>query len=146
MRPFFSKIKYLDTMLAVICFLLLLVGLSLIYSTSLNGDRTTFVRQLIYVAAAILLFLFFSFIDFRALTKLSRYVYVLLLVALVAIFPLGQHIQGSTRWFNFKFFHFQPAEFIKIIVILVLARFFALRRGEINIWKNILISFLYVFV
>ncbi|MBU6447949.1 rod shape-determining protein RodA [Patescibacteria group bacterium] len=140
----FSKIRGFDTILAVTCFLLLLVGLALIYSTSVGGSPSIFIRQLVYSAIAVSLFFFFSFFDFRRLAKASRYLYLLFIVLLAALLVLGHVVKGSTRWFNFGIITFQPAEFMKLVMVLVLARFFALRRGEINAWKNILLSMVYV--
>jgi rod shape determining protein RodA len=143
MPPIFSKIKYLDTTLAVTYFLLLLMGLALIYSTSLNGDRSSFIKQLIYLVFAVFLFFFFAYFDFRAVTRLSRYVYVFLFFALVLVLKFGHAVNGSARWFDFKILSFQPAEFMKLVLVLVLARFFAVRRGQINTLRNLLLSFLY---
>lgn len=146
MQNFFSRFKYLDLTLAVTCFLLLLIGIALIYSTTLSGSKSLFYRQIIYAVAAIGLFFFFAYFDFRNLTKVSRYLYVGFVILLLLLLQVGLAIKGSTRWFDFGIFNFQPAEFMKIIMILVLARFFALRRGEINTWKNILLSFVYALI
>ncbi|MDB4940355.1 MAG: rod shape-determining protein rodA [Candidatus Doudnabacteria bacterium] len=146
MNNFFSKIKYLDITVAVICFLLLLVGLSLIYSTSLNGSKAIFYHQIIYSLIAIGLFLFFAFFDYRTLTKQSRYYYLLFVALLGGLILVGRAVQGSSRWFNLGVINLQPAELMKLIMVLVLARFFALRRGEINTFKNVSLSFLYVLI
>lgn len=133
-------------MLAVIGMLLSLIGLALIYSISLTAGAILFYKQLGYWVLAVGLFLLFTYVDYRSLTKVNRYAYIAFIILLVAIFPFGFTVKGSTRWYDLGFFLFQPAEFIKIIVILVLARFFSLRRGEINTWKNILLSLLYVLI
>jgi rod shape determining protein RodA len=146
MRNFLAKIKYLDTTLAVTCFLLLLVGLSLIYSTSLNGSKAVFTHQIIYALVAIGLFLFFAFFDYRPLTKQSRYAYLLFLLSLVALLIIGKAVKGSSRWFDLGIINIQPAEFMKLVMVLVLARFFALRRGEINTFKNFALSFIYALI
>jgi rod shape determining protein RodA len=146
MEGFFSKLKYLDRTLAVTCFLLLLVGLSLIYSTSLNSSKTIFYHQIVYSLVATSVFLFFAFFDFRTLTKQSRYYYIIFVFALVVLLGVGRVVQGSGRWFNLGVINLQPAEFMKLIMVLVLARFFAIRRGEINTWKNLGLSFLYVLI
>jgi rod shape determining protein RodA len=146
MRNWIEKLKHLDVTLAVVCLLLLLVGLTVIYSTSLSGSRSEFTKQLAYAAVGVVLFFGFATFDLHAVTRAARYVYVLLVVMLVAILRIGTDVQGSRRWFNFGILNFQPAELMKIVVVLVLARFFALRRGEINSWKNILISLAYVLV
>lgn len=146
MRSIFYKLRHIDKMLAVICFLLLLVGLSLTYSLSFSGGGLLLVKQLIYVALGILLFLFFCHIDYSGLTKISRYLYLLFIVLLVALFFIGLTVKGSSRWFDLGLFLFQPAEFMKLVMILVLARFFALHRGRINTWKSILLSLVYVLI
>ncbi len=146
MINFFQKLKYLDTTLAVICFLLLLVGLSLIYSTSLNGSKTTFIHQVVYSVVAMGLFLFFAFFDFKSLTKQSRYAYLVFVISLIALLGIGKVVKGSGRWFNLGVINLQPAEFMKLIMVLVLARFFALRRGEINTFKNFALSFIYALI
>ena len=146
MQPIFSNFKNLDALLAIICLLLLLVGLVLIYSTGLNGDRSVFFKQLLYCAGAIFLFFFLAFFDFNSVTKISRYVYLFLVLALLAVLKFGHAVNGSRRWFDLHIFSFQPAELMKIIVVVVLARFFAVRRGEIRDWKNIARSFIYVLI
>ncbi len=146
MNGFFSRFKYLDLTLAVTCFLLLLVGISLIYSTTLGGSKALFYRQIIYALIGIVLFLFFAFFDFRSLTKASRYFYISFVGLLILLLVVGTAIKGSSRWFDLKIFNFQPAEFMKLIMVLVLARFFALRRGEINNWQNIVLSFVYALI
>lgn len=143
MDNIFSKLKNLDITLAVTCFLLLLIGLALIYSTSLNSTLSTFYKQLLYSVIAILLFVFFAYFDFRSLSKISRYLYVFFVLALIVLLGIGHVVKGSSRWFNLGFFNLQPAEFMKLVIVLMLGRFFALRRGEINTWKNILWSLAY---
>ncbi len=146
MRSWIEKLRHIDATLAVVTLLLLLVGLTVIYSTSLNGDTSLFAKQAAYAAVGVVLFVGFATFDLHVVTRASRYVYVLLLVLLVAILRFGTDVQGSRRWFNIGVLNFQPAELMKIVAVLVLARFFALRRGEINSWKNILISLAYVVV
>ncbi|GAC1413328.1 MAG: rod shape-determining protein RodA [Candidatus Doudnabacteria bacterium] len=146
MDSFISKLKFLDRTLAVTCFLLLLVGLSLIYSTSLTSSKTIFTHQIVYSFLAMGLFLFFAFFDYRTLTKQSRFYYVVFILSLIVLLGVGKVVQGSGRWFNLGVINLQPAEFMKLVMVLVLARFFALRRGEINTFKNVTLSLIYVLI
>lgn len=146
MNPIIAKLKHFDLVMAVICFLLLMIGLAIIYSTSLSDNHAIFYRQLIYIGIATVLFFFFAYFDFRLLTRISRYFYLFLFFALVLVLKFGQVVQGSARWFDLKVFSFQPAELAKLVLILVLARFFALRRGQINSWQNLLLSLTYAVI
>lgn len=146
MRSIFFKLKQIDKMLAIVCLLLTLLGLAIIYSISLSAGASLFYKQATYALVGIFLFSIFVYVDYSELTKINRWFYLVSVLLLLGIFKLGTHVNGSARWYNFKLFLFQPAEFTKLVVILVLARFFALRRGEINTWKNILLSLLYVLI
>jgi len=147
MLKFLSRFKYFDLPLQITTGLLIVVGLALLYSTSVAGDTTgTFWRQLVFLALGLAGFFFFSFFDYHTLAKSNRTLYVIFILLLVYLLFFASFIRGGKRWINFGFFNFQVAEFVKIVVILGLARLLYLRRGEINSWGNILWSFLYAVI
>ena len=147
MFSFINKFKYFDIPLQVAMLLLAIVGLTLLYSTTLSsGSNSIFVRQALFLLVGLAGFLFFSFFDYHALAKANRVIYVVFIILLIYLVVLGSHIKGSKRWIDLGIFNFQVAEFIKISVILGLSRLMYLRRGEINRWPNIIWSFLYAFI
>ena len=147
MFTFLNRFKYFDIPLQIVTLLLVVVGLTLLYSTTIaSGSSSIFLRQLLFFAAGLAAFFFFSFFDYHTLAKGNRVVYVVFILMLVYLLVLGSHIKGSKRWIDLGILNFQVAEFVKISVILGLARLMHLRRGEINSWRNILWSFLYAFV
>lgn len=147
MNKLFSKFKYFDLPLQIAMGLLLIAGLTLLYSTTIGGDSSSvFWRQVLFAAMGLVAFLFFSFFDYHTLAKANRVTYVILFILLVYLLLFGSNIKGSRRWIELGFFNFQVAEFTKIAIILGLSRLMYLRRGEINSWKNILWSFLYAFI
>jgi len=147
MRKILSNFKYFDIPLQVATLLLIVVGMALLYSTTIATDSTTtFVRQALFLLLGIGGFLFFSFFDYHSLAKANRIMYVVLVVLLVYLLVLGPHIKGSRRWIDLGIFNLQVAEFAKLAVILGLARLMYLRRGEINRWTNIIWSFFYTFI
>ncbi len=147
MLSFFSKLKYFDIPLLISTLLLSLVGLSILYSTSLSTESTAiFWRQLTFWGIGAVAFFFFAFFDYHQMAKINRAAYVLFIVLLGILLVIGSDIRGGRRWFDVGFFRFQPAEFVKLVVILGLARLLYLQRGAINHWKTIIISFLYAFI
>lgn len=147
MLSFFNKFKYFDLPLQIVTFLLAIVGLTLLYSTTIStGSSSVFWRQALFLLVGLVGFFFFSFFDYHTLAKANRVFYVIFILLLVYLILLGSHIKGSKRWIDLGIFNFQVAEFAKISVILGLARLLYLRRGEINRWRNILWSFLYAFL
>jgi rod shape determining protein RodA len=140
---FLSKFKYFDSPLQWCVLLLSLAGLTILYSTTLSSDSASvFYRQLVFFVIGLVGFIFLSFFDYHTLAKANRIIYVLFVVLLVYLLVFGSLIRGGRRWINFGFFNFQPAEFVKLVIILALARFFYLRRGQINSWRTLIVSFL----
>lgn len=147
MFHFFSKFKYFDIPLLISSGLLLLIGLAVLYATSLSGSTmVVFYRQIIFAAVGIAAYLFFSFYGYQNLAKLHRFVYPLLIVVLLGILLFGRDIRGSSRWIEFGFLRFQPAEFAKVVLILGLSRWLYLKRGQINSWKSIALTLLYILI
>lgn len=147
MGAIFAKLKQFDIPLAMTSGLLILAGLALVYSTSVSsGTMEAFYRQLTFVIIGLTAYVFFAFYNYQNLAKLNRWAYPILILLLVILLFYGREVRGSTRWFNLGFFNFQPAEFAKIVVILGLSRWIYLKRGQINSWKNLSITFLYAFI
>jgi len=144
MVNFLNKFKYFDIPLHIATMLLILAGLALLYSTGVSTDSSNlFFRQLVFLGIGGVAYLFFSFIDYQTLTKNNRLTYVVFVLVLLYLIFFGAAIRGGKRWIDFGIFRFQPAEFVKIVIILGLARLLHLRRGQINSWNKITWSLLY---
>src|SRR3989344_3679565 len=144
MLTFLRKFKYLDLPLLLAAFLLSISGLALLYSTSVSSENLgVFWRQVVFVGIGWLGFFFFCFFDYRTLSRGTRFLYLFSVLALFYVLIFGGQIRGGQRWITLGFFNFQPAEFVKVVVILGLARILYLQRGQINSWKSIFSSLLY---
>jgi len=140
-----AKFRHFDLPLLIVSGLLLLVGLVVIYSTSISGGSLEiFYRQAVFAVIGLACFLVLCFYDYHKLTKQNRVAYLILVVLLIGLLIFAREVRGTTRWFNLGFFNFQPAEFAKLVVILGLSRWLYLKRGQINSWKNIALTLLYV--
>ncbi len=96
------------------------LGLLMIYSATANSGSISMERQMIFVAAGLTIYAIVSNIDYRELKNLIPMVSIAILVALFAVF-LFEPINGARRWIPLGFFNLQPAEFAKVVVILLLA-------------------------
>jgi len=91
--------------------------------------------------------LFISFFDFRLFRNFSYpiiFLYVMVLILLLAVLFFGKEVRGSSSWFSFRGFSFEPVEFAKIVVIIVLAKYFSLRHIEMFRIRHVAISAIYV--
>jgi rod shape determining protein RodA len=77
-------------------------------------------RQMIFVAAGLTIYVIVSNIDYREYRGLIPWISLAVLIGLVAVF-LFEPVNGARRWIPLGFFKLQPAEFAKVVVILLLA-------------------------
>ena len=125
-----------------------LLGAGLITMSSFTGDGTFFNRQLLWIIVSITVFFGLSFIDFRFLRKtwVSVSLFLFSCVSLLTLFAIGKVTKGAISWFHVGFLSFQPADAIKLVVIIILAKYFSRRHIEIANIKHILVSGLYAFI
>lgn len=139
-----QKLKFYDIPLLVVSGLLLVVGLAIQYGISLgDGNLTLFYKQSLYAVGAVVVFILLANYNYQLLTKNNRIIYPILIFSLIYLILLGDPIRGSARWIDLGFFQLQPAELAKVIIGLGLARWLYIRRGEINSWKNVILTFIY---
>ncbi len=145
-RAFSKAITSIDWILVGALVPLIVGGLVAMYS--FTGTEDFFSRQIIWVAISFIVFFALSFVDFRFFRKTGPIVavYLAALMCLVAVLVVGSRIKGAKSWIDFGFFSFQPADFAKLALILVLAKYFSKRHVEIGNIRHILVSGLYVLV
>lgn len=95
-------------------------GLLMIYSATSSAGSVGMERQMIFVAAGLTVYAIISNIDYRELKNLLPMVSIVVLIALFGVY-LFEPINGAQRWIPLGFFALQPAEFAKVVVILLLA-------------------------
>lgn len=128
---------------------LLLVGVGLVTMNSfLPSQNYFFEKQIIWVVLSISIFFILSFVDFRFLRRTSVIVtlFVVSTLILALLFFFGDFVKGAQSRFDFGLFSLQPSDPIKLVVILLLAKYFSRRHVEIANVKHILVSGFYTFV
>ena len=120
-----------------------LMGLVTMYSHV--GDNAFFDRQLIWIVVASLALLVALVPDYRFLRSGNTvfYFYLLMVVMLGLVLVFGEITLGAQSRFNLGFFSLQPADPAKLVLIVVLAKYFAKRHEQIGDFKHIIISGIY---
>ena len=129
-------------------FLLPIVGAGLITMNSFMGETSFVGKQLIWVGLGLALFFLFSFVDFRFLRRTDVLVtlFIILISFLLFLLFFGSSVRGAKSWFQFGAFAWQPTDFMKLVLILILAKYFSRRHVEIRHIKHIAISGLYALI
>ncbi len=122
-----SRKKYDYTLLAAL-FLLIIMGLVILYSTSSYNGEVKFQDAFYYLkkqAFAVLLGVTAMFvtanIDYHLWERFTIPAYLGAIALSVAVLFIGDEYNGSKRWLSLGPFSFQPSEFAKVAVILFLA-------------------------
>ena len=133
----------LDWQLFIPALLISLAGL--ITMNSFSGENYFFMRQSMWLLVSVLVFIAATAVDWRFLRRTGVLVPLFLfLVAILGILlAVGQVTRGVQSWFQVGALAFQPSDPAKIMVILMLAKYFSRRHIEIKNLRHILISGLY---
>jgi rod shape determining protein RodA len=126
----FGGASGVDTPLLLAVMAIVTLGLVNLYSaTSVFADDTQRMRladiyttQIYWIVLGTMLGILVASIDYRSFERLATLAYLSGLVALGLVFVLASNIRGASRWIAIGSFNFQPSEFMKIVLILAIAR------------------------
>lgn len=128
---------------------MLLISLAgLVTMSSLGSENGFFDRQIILLAVSFGVFFVCSLIDFKFLrrTQVIVWIFSLSIALLCSLFFIGTISKGAQSWLNLGFFNVQPAEIVKLVLILLLAKYFSRRHVEIRNIRHIIVSGAYAFL
>lgn len=136
----------MDWWLVGACIPILAAGVMTMYS--FTGDNSFALRQLVWVVVALAAFFIVSRVDVRFLrsTRVLVTLFLVICAALIALFIVGKISHGASSWFSFGLFSFQPSDFAKLVLIVVLAKYFSRRHIEIANFRHLIISGVYAFI
>lgn len=139
-------VGHIDVPLFVSALLITLAGIVTMHAY--GGENTFFERQIIWLCLGLVVFFVFSFIDFRFLRRTSviTLLFGLTVLLLVAVFIFGDVVKGAQSRFDFGGFAVQPAEYAKLVIIALLAKYFTRRHIEIAHIRHIILSGVYAFI
>ena len=126
-----------------------LLAVGLISMRSFGGESDYyFTRQLFWIGISVFVFFSFSLVDWRFLRKseLLAGFFVVASFFLAVLLLLGHSVKGASSWFNLGLFSVEPVDPLKIVIILILAKYFSRRHIAIANIRHIILPSLYVFV
>lgn len=127
---------------------LALTAMGLVTMYTFEGENFFFSRQVLWIGGAIFLMLLAMVPDYRFLRtgNTTFILYLLILCALLLVLFIGEVTLGAQSRFDLGFFSLQPADLAKLVLIVVLAKYFSKRHELIGDFKHIIISGLYAFL
>jgi rod shape determining protein RodA len=120
-----------DWTLFGLALLIAVIGVVNIYSATASfklAGSPFFLRQVYWITFGIFLMITVCSVDYHVLEDISYWVYGLLIFLLLVVLVAGRTSMGATRWLHLGFVNIQPSEPMKIVIIMVFARYFTIRR------------------
>ncbi len=130
-RPTARRLLDLDWILLIAALLLIGFGLVTGYSNTVE-DRTftgdvgqQLLRAVLYAVIGLSVMAIVALVDHAWLSTLAPVIYIGTLGLLAVVLVIGHSTLGATRWVTIAGFKFQPSEFAKVFMVVVLAKWFA---------------------
>jgi rod shape determining protein RodA len=90
-----------------------------------SSGISIFYKQLVWILLGLGVFFLFYFMGSGLIEEMAWHVFIAVVALLLFVLLIGKVRGGAQRWLSLGFLAFQPSEFAKIALILVLARYFS---------------------
>lgn len=141
----------IDYVLLILVLLLVVFGLVVLYSTSAYNGRVKFADPAYYLrkqffATSIGLFSMYlvSCMDYRRLQNYAWIGYGIALMLSTAVLFVGREYNGSKRWLALGPLSFQPSEYAKLAVVVLMAAIVSRNASHMKSWKYMFLVILLI--
>lgn len=140
-----NKLRKIDIPLTIVFSLLVIIGLIMVYSASnvvalykYNDEFYFFKRELIFGLVGTFIMILIINMNVSKIYKMATIIFIIgvALLILVLIPGIGIIRGGARSWIGFGSFSIQPAEFSKIVLVLLLSKYLSQTKEEINSFFN----------
>ena len=123
--------KRIDFRLIALIVILQGIGLITLYSAThgaYSSNKFLFTRQIIWLCSGWLFFFALYSINYSFLKKTIWPFYFIHIVLLIFTLFFGEESQNVRRWIHLGFFNYQPSEFLKFVLVLLIAHKLSLQE------------------
>jgi rod shape determining protein RodA len=132
-------INHFDWKVVGVILILFGMGLLTLYSVTVPSDgqavrHPLYMKQIYWMILGLGLFFAMAFVDYHFWVRFSPALYIGSVLFLVLVLFIGRVGQGARRWLSLGLFDFQPSEWVKLTLIIVLAHLFSRKyaRGGLS--------------
>ena len=122
-----AYLRHLDYLLILATAGLIVYGVTMIYFATrhdFDGAPFYYVRQqLVAVAVGLVTAIVVSLLDYEIYRRFQWVLYAVAVLIVVAVLPLGENVNGATRWIDLGFTRFQPSAAAMLLLTLSIAAF-----------------------
>lgn len=123
-NPFVNKLTEINWFVVAVMTVIACLGFAMMVSAGNGAFHPWAAQQISRFAVAFVLMMILALMPMHLLMEFAYPVYFLCVLVLVGVDIMGHTGMGAKRWLNMGGLNIQPSEFMKLAVILVLARYF----------------------
>jgi rod shape determining protein RodA len=128
----------IDWFLLALALALAVIGVVEIYSTTIHSPLAgQYKKQIYWIILSSVLALIASRLDYHMVLEHTPWLYGISVLALAGLLVAGHSIAGTRRWLQFGTMTFQVSEIAKLVIILVVAAYFADKRMKAVTWGDL---------
>lgn len=136
--PIYRPIRELDWPLLIVTLILCGLGVLQIYSATQGTHwADAWWKQIVWVASGLVMMWIVAMIDYHSLLGRVTLLYGACIGLLILTLVLGNKVFGSTRWIRVAGFTLQTSEFVKIVLVLLIAKQLTEIKTESLEWKDL---------
>jgi rod shape determining protein RodA len=148
----FSKegLSKIDYTLVIAVTLTVIIGILMIYSAGFDPidkmNNGLYRKQILWFIFGFLLMVGLTIINYQALGEFSLHIYVILVVLLLITTIFGRPVRNTRAWLNFGVISLQPSEFMKLGLVIILAKYLEIRERDINRLRELVVPTILTFI
>lgn len=132
------RLRDVDWLLLGLALAIAAIGVAEIYSTTVHSPLAgQYKKQVFWIILSCILAFIASRLDYHMVLEQTPWLYVISVVVLAGLLIAGHTIAGTRRWLQLGGMTFQVSEIAKLVIILVVAAYFADRRSKAVTWGDL---------
>lgn len=127
----FDKLLRTDKLIPPLTIMLVGYGLAFVYSATFRDGPNQYamlIKQSIWVGMGFIALFIMATINLKKLKAYAYVIYAINILFLILVYFVGKTSFGAQRWIPLGFFHFQPSEIGKLLIIVSLASYLSEKR------------------
>jgi len=140
MKGLINIFKNIDKWLLVVTIILFAIGSIMVFSASnvsfymryASSPYKYLIRQILILVSGLVIAFFFIFLNIKSTSKFATFMSYCLTGSLFLLFLFGKVSNNAQSWFEIGAFSIQPSEFLKVFVIIWLAKYYDFKSKKLD--------------
>ena len=122
-------VQYFDWSLLCLMLALAAIGFATLFSATVAGEsfpqKILYFKQLTWYGFGLILMTISILFNYKILERWAPVIYAVCVIFLICVLLFGKQVGGSRRWLVLGAFSIQPSEFVKIGIVIILAKYYS---------------------